>query len=103
MQLNKLLLRACAHEEGDRFDGAGEFADALLKINAPSIFAKPFTWRERRLIGIAAVLVLLLALSDALLVYLGTRNSEPPIGQITREPTIKKPIRGKYDQGKKSR
>ncbi len=103
MQLNELLLRACANEEGHRFDDAGEFAAALRKINAPSIFARPFTWRERRLIGIAAVLVLLLALSDALLVYLGTRDQEPPVAKIPEKPALNQPIQGKYNLNDKSR
>ena len=103
MQLNELLLRACAQEESDRFDDAGEFSAALRKINAPSIFARPFTWRERRLIGIAAVLFLLLALSDVLLIYLSTRDSEPPVAKITKEPTIGEDIQGKYDQNDESR
>ncbi len=103
MQLNELLLRACVHGEGHRFDGAGEFATALQVINAPSVFARPFTWRERRLIGIATVLFLLLTLSDALLVYLGTRDSESSVAKIPKEPTIGESIQGKYDQNDKSR
>lgn len=103
MQLNELLLRACAHKEGNRFGDAGEFAGALRNINAPSVFARPFTWRERRLIGIAAVLILLLGLSDALLVYLGTRGPDPPAAQMTEKPAIEKTIQGKYNQGKKPR
>ena len=103
MQLNQLLLRACAHGEGDRFGTADEFAVALRRINAPSIFARPFTWRERRLIGIAAVLFLLLALSDALLVYIGTRDSDPPVAQVSKEPAAEEVIQGKYDQNTKPR
>ena len=102
MQLNKLLHRACAHVEGDRFGDVDEFAVALRRINAPSIFARPFTWRERRLIGIAAVLFLLLALSDALLVYIGTRDSDPPVAQVSKEPAAEEAIRGKYDQNTKT-
>ena len=103
MQLNELLLRAGAHGEGDRFGNADEFAVALRRINAPSVFARPFTWRERRLIGIAAVLFLLLALSDALLVYIGTRESDPPVAQVSKEPAAEETIRGKYDQNTKPR
>ncbi len=103
MQLNQLLLRACAHGEGDRFDTADEFAVALRRINAPSIFARPFTWRERRLIGIAAVLFLLLALSDVLLVYIGTRDSSPPVAQVSKEPAVEAVIQSKYDQNTKPR
>ena len=102
MQLNKLLHRACAHVEGDRFGDVDEFAVALRRINAPSIFARPFTWRERRLIGIAAVLFFLLALSDALLVYIGTRDSDPPVAQVSKEPAAEEAIRGKYDQNTKT-
>ena len=103
MQLNELLLRACAQEEGDRFYDAGEFTAALRKINAPSIFARPFTWRERRLIGIAAVLFFLLTLSDALLVYIGMRDSGPPVAQVSKEPASEEVIQGKYDQNTKPR
>jgi len=103
MQLNELLLRACAHGEGDRFDDVNDFASALRRIIAPSIFARPFTWRERRLIGIAAVLVLLLGVSDALLLYLGTRNSKAPVAELSKEPEVDQAIQGKYDQNDKSR
>jgi len=103
MQLNELLLRACAQGEDDRFNDANEFAAELRKINAPSVFARPFTWRERRLIGIAAVLVLLLALSDLLLIYLSIRDSESPVAKIPKGSTIGESIQGKYDQNDKPR
>jgi hypothetical protein len=101
MQLNELLLRACAHEEGNRFADAGEFANALRRINAPSIFSRPFSWRERRLIAIAAVLALLLTLSDGLLIYLGTRQdaqAEPAVVKLPDSPAVDGRIQGKYEQ-----
>ena len=72
-------------------------------VASASRAARPFTWRERRLIGIAAVLVLLLALSDALLVYLGTRDQEPPVAKIPEKPALNQPIQGKYNLNDKSR
>ena len=101
MQLNELLLRACAHGEGDRFSSAAEFAAALRRINAPSVFSHPFSWRERRLIAIAAVLALLLALSDGLLIYLGVRqepHAEPTVFQVPDLPAADGVIQGKYEQ-----
>jgi len=97
MQLNELLLRACAHEEKERFASAGEFALELRRIIAPSIFSGPFSWRERRLIAIAAVLALLLALSDALLIYLGTREDPPP--NDIAEPSAGEVLQGKFEDG----
>jgi serine/threonine protein kinase len=101
MQLNPLLLRACAHADDDRFESAGNFADALRSLNAPSAFAGPFNWRERRLIAIAAALGLLLVLSDALLIYVGTR--EPTEQMITAKPptppAMEAPLQGKYESG----
>ena len=98
MQLNPLLLRACASDDVDRFKSTGDFANALRRLNAPSAFAGPFSWRERRLIALAAGLAALLVLSDALLIYLGTRQtteqtiaSTPPAAEI--------PLQGKYDSG----
>jgi len=46
---------------------------------------------------------LLLALSDALLVYLGTRDSEQPIAKTLEKSTMNQTIQGKYDQNDKSR
>ncbi len=101
MRLNELLLRACAHEDGDRFADAEEFAAGLRRIIAPSIFSRPFSWRERRLIAIAAVLALLLALSDGLLIYLGTRQdaqAEPAVVKLPDSPAADGRIQGKYEQ-----
>ncbi len=99
MQLNPLLLRACASDDGDRFETAEDFANALRQLNAPSAFAGPFSWRERRLIAIAAALALLLVLSDALLIYLGTR--QPTEQTFTAEPlapsAVEAPLQGKYE------
>jgi hypothetical protein len=98
MQLNPLLLRACASDDVDRFKSAGDFANALRRLNAPSAFAGPFSWRERRLIAIAAALASLLVLSDALLIYLGTR--QPTEQTITSTPpAAEMPLQGKYDSG----
>mgnify|MGYP002818009615 CR=1 FL=1 len=77
LQLNALLLRACSPEEDEQFADAAEFGAALERINAPSFFAGPYTWREKRLLAIAAGLALLLAVSDGILIYLGTRESPP--------------------------
>ena len=96
MQLNPLLLRACASQEKERFVSAKEFANALRHLNAPSAFAGPFSWRERRLIAIAAALAVLLVLSDALLIYLGTREKNEQV--ITKNPVLlEEPLRGKYN------
>jgi len=96
MQLNPLLLRACASQEKERFVSAKEFANALRHLNAPSAFAGPFSWRERRLIAIAAALAVLLVLSDALLIYLGTREKNEQV--ITKNPVVlEEPLRGKYN------
>jgi len=98
MQLNPLLLRACASDDGERFESAGDFANALRRLNAPSAFAGPFSWRERRLIAIAAALAAMLVLSDALLIYLGTR--QPTEQTITSTPpAAEMPLQGKYDSG----
>ena len=98
MQLNPLLLRACASDDVDRFKSAGDFANALRRLNAPSAFAGPFSWRERRLIALAAGLAALLVLSDALLIYLGTR--QPTEQTITSTPPdAEMPLQGKYDSG----
>jgi len=96
MQLNPLLLRACASDDSDRFESAGEFANALGRLNAPSAFVGPFSWRERRLIAIAAALALLLVLSDALLIYLGTRQPTEQTIAAT-PPAAGMPLQGKYD------
>jgi eukaryotic-like serine/threonine-protein kinase len=98
MQLNPLLLRACARADDDRFESAGDFANALRCLNAPSAFAGPFSWRERRLIALAAALALLLVLSDALLIYLGTREATEPI-TAAQSPAPEAPLHGKYDSG----
>ena len=98
MQLNTLLLRACASHDGERFESAGDFANALRRLNAPSAFSGPFTWRERRLIAIAAALGTLLVISDALLIYLGTRH--PTEQTVTSaSPAAELPLQGKYDSG----
>ena len=98
MQLNPLLLRACASDDVDRFKSAGDFANALRRLNAPSAFAGPFSWRERRLIALAAGLAALLVLSDALLIYLGTRQpTEQTIASTP--PDAEMPLQGKYDSG----
>jgi serine/threonine protein kinase len=98
MQLNTLLLRACASDDGERFESAGDFANALRRLNAPSAFSGPFTWRERRLIAIAAALGTLLVISDALLIYLGTR--QPTEQTVTSaSPAAELPLQGKYDSG----
>jgi len=98
MQLNTLLLRACASDDGERFESAGSFAASLRRLNAPSAFAGPFSWRERRLIAIAAALGTLLVLSDALLIYLGTR--QPTEQTVTSAPPAAElPLQGKYDSG----
>jgi serine/threonine protein kinase len=98
MQLNPLLLRACAHADDDRFESAADFANALRRLNAPSAFAGPFSWRERRLIAIAAALALLLVLSDALLIYLGTREAAEPT-TAAKALASEAPLQGKYDSG----
>ena len=101
MQLNQLLLRACAHEEKGRFASAGEFAEALRHINAPGFFAGPFTWRERRLLAMAAALGLLLVLSDALLIFQGTR-SKPEVKVAPSLEQSPAEVRGKYHAGEQS-
>ncbi len=98
MQLNSLLLRACAHADDDRFESAADFANALRRLNAPSAFAGPFSWRERRLIALAAALALLLVLSDALLIYLGTREAAEPT-TAAKALASEAPLQGKYDSG----
>ncbi len=98
MQLNSLLLRACAHADDDRFESAADFANALRRLNAPSAFAGPFSWRERRLIALAAALALLLVLSDALLIYLGTRDAAEPT-TAAKALASEAPLQGKYDSG----
>ncbi len=98
MQLNSLLLRACAPADADRFESAADFANALRQLNAPSAFAGPFSWRERRLIALAAALGLLLVLSDALLIYLGTRETTEPTA-AAESTTLEAPLQGKYDSG----
>jgi hypothetical protein len=98
MQLNSLLLRACAPADADRFESAADFANALRQLNAPSAFAGPFSWRERRLIALAAALGLLLVLSDALLIYLGTRETTEPTA-AAKSTTLEAPLQGKYDSG----
>ena len=98
MQLNPLLLRACTSDDGERFESAGDFANALRRLNARSAFSGPFSWRERRLIAIAAALAALLVLSDALLIYLGTH--QPTEQTITSTPpAAEMPLQGKYDSG----
>ncbi|MBC8324632.1 MAG: serine/threonine protein kinase [Verrucomicrobia subdivision 3 bacterium] len=96
MQLNPLLLRACASDDGDRFENASDFANALRQLNAPSVFAGPFNWRERRLIALATALALLLVISDALLIYLGTREVSEP-DTAAQSPAPEAPLQGKYD------
>jgi serine/threonine protein kinase len=98
MQLNSLLLRACAPADADRFESAADFANALRQLNAPSAFAGPFSWRERRLIALAAALGLLLVLSDALLIYLGTRETTEPTA-AAKSTALEAPLQGKYDSG----
>jgi serine/threonine protein kinase len=98
MQLNSLLLRACAPADADRFESAADFVNALRQLNAPSAFAGPFSWRERRLIALAAALGLLLVLSDALLIYLGTRETTEPTAAAKSTP-LEAPLQGKYDSG----
>ena len=71
---------------------------ALRQLNAPSFFAGPFTWREKRLLVLAAALAFLLLASDALLVYLGWgRQQSEPVAVEKVVPTEGDSVRGKFE------
>ncbi len=98
MQLNQLWLRACSAEERESFPDAASMATALRRLNAPSFFAGPFTWREKRLIALAAVLAFLLLASDAILIYLGwRRETGKPLAVEQIEPAREDMLRGKFE------
>ena len=97
LQLNALLLRACSHDEQEQFADAAELSAALSRINAPSFFAGPYTWREKRLLAIAAGLAVLLAVSDAILIYMGMREREPVASEPA--PEVTENLRGKISDG----
>ena len=98
MQLNRLLLRACSAGERESFQDAASLAAALRQLNAPSFFAGPFTWREKRLLALAAALAFLLLASDALLVYLGWgRHQAESVAIEEVVPTDQDSVRGKFE------
>ena len=98
MQLNRLLLRACSGDEREAFQDAASLAAALRQLNAPSFFAGPFTWREKRLLVLAAALAFLLLASDALLVYLGWgRQQAQPVAVEEVVPAEGDSVRGKFE------
>ena len=98
MQLNRLLLRACSVDERESFPDAASLAAALRQLNAPSFFAGPYTWREKRLLALAAALAFLLLASDALLLYLGWgRHQAEPVAKEEVVPVSDNPVRGKFE------
>ena len=97
-KLNQIFLRACSLDERDGYLGAAQLATELEQINAPSIFAGPFSWREKKLLAAVAVLVFLLAVSDVVLVYIGLRKAEPDmVMQEDDNLTLGQEIHGKFN------
>ena len=96
-KLNRIILKACSLDEKEGYTGADQLTEELELINAPSMFSGPFSWREKRLVAAVFALVLLLGLSDALLIYVGLKDSDRGVVQHEEvDPTNQKPIRGKY-------
>ena len=98
IKLNQIFIRACSSDEQDGYSGAAHLAAELEQINAPSIFSGPFSWREKRLVAMVAILVFLLLASDAVLVYLGMKkNPQETVFQASEEDNS---IKGKYETKK---
>jgi len=103
IKLNRIFIRACTLDVRDGYSGAAKLTEELEQINAPSIFAGPFSWREKRLIALVAALIILLFVSDSLLIYLGLKNQNDQVAVEEKIQPAKDQLRGKFESEEKVR